>query len=253
MNHIDIFMLESVADRGTRKSADYIYSEEKHVANELISQGKAKEINYQSLNSHKESVENLIKEYEQKISSIKQNYRLTPVAKSEEIAIVKQETEVKVTEHQNNYDKDLRILKQAAKNTAGTIELDDSYNADKVRQTVGIVKTEVSMASSFTQAIEAIDEQVKNIDRDSARELLSQFSEIKTLLEEKGETMQARDDVSRKTTVNRAIRQVYELIKQTSTNERQKNAFVEYRMLEAVEKYRGNIRGDFDRIASKHY
>lgn len=252
MNYADIYMLESVIDRGTRKSADYIYSVEKHVADELISQGKAREVNYQSLNAHKEGVEKLIKEYEQKISSINQNYRLTPVAKSEEIAIVKQETEAKVAEHQNNYDKDLKILKQAAKKTAGTIELDDSYNTDKVRQTVGIVKTDVSMASSFTQAIESINEQVKNIDRDSARELLSQFSEIKMLLEEKGETMQSRDDVSRKTTVNRAIRQAYELIKQTSTNELQKNASVEFRMLEAVEKYHGNIRGEFDRINRKY-
>ncbi|MCM3032833.1 hypothetical protein [Niallia sp. MER 6] len=252
MNYTEIYMVESVIDRGTRKSADYIYSVEKHVADELISQGKAREVNYQSLNAHKEGVDKLLKEFEQKITSIKENYRLTPEGKLEEIAALKQATEVKVEEYQNKYEQDLKTLKQAAKRTAGTIELTNNYDADKVRQTVGIIKTEVSMASSFTQAIKAIDEHVMNIDQDSARELLSQFSEIKTMLELKGKKMQARDDISRQATVNSVIRRAYESIKQVSTNESQRNASVEFRMLEAVEKYSGNIRGDFDRIARKY-
>lgn len=252
MEYKDIFMIENVSDRGTRKTAGYIYSVESHIASELISEGKAKEINYQSLNSHKQSVENLTKELEQKITEINENHRLTPEAKAEDISLLKKEFAAKAADYQNRYDQDLQTLKQSAKQHAKTIELDEGYDANKVRQTVGIVKTEVSMANSFTKAIEAINEQLEFIDRDSARELLSQFSEIKATLEEKGATMQARDDNSRRTTVTTAVRRVYESIKQAAANERQVNASVEYRMLEAIEQYHGNIRREFDRVARKY-
>jgi len=250
--YTDVFMLANDTDRGTRKLAGYIYSVEKHIANELVGAGKAKEINYQSLNSHKQEVTKLSKELEEKIAAINENRRLSPEAKLEDIALVKKEIEAKVAQIQEDYNKDLQTLKQSAKQNAKTIELDEGYDANKVRQTVGIVKTEVSMANSFTKAIEAINEQLEFIDRDSARELLSQFSEIKATLEEKGATMQARDDNSRRTTVTTAVRRVYESIKQAAANERQVNASIEYRMLEAIEQYHGNIRHEFDRVARKY-
>ncbi|KAB2332933.1 hypothetical protein [Bacillus mesophilum] len=252
MSFKDIYMLESVSDRGTRKSTGLIYSEETHVADELISEGKAKEINYPSLKSHEESVVTAVSEFEVRVTAINDNYRLSPEGKAEKITLLKEELKEKVNGFQEKFSHDLNVLKQAAKKTATSIDLDNSYNADKVRQTVGIVKTEISMASSFTQAIESINEQLTNIERDSALELLSQFSEIKSMLESKGEKMQARSDSARTVTINGAIRSTYEAIKEAASNENQRNANVEYKMLEAIEQYRGDIRGPYDRIVRKY-
>jgi hypothetical protein len=252
MNYVEVYMLESVTDRGTRKEAGYIYSVEQHIADQLVSDGKALLVDFKSLKAHEVAVEKLAEEFEKSVAKINANYRLSPEGKAEEIAVLKEELEKKVDEYQQRFNEDLRRLKEIAKEKSLSFDSDGKVDADKVRQTVGIIKADVEMASSFTEAIELLQSQIKFIDRDSARELLSQFTEIKAILEKKGETMNSRSDEARRYAVSSAIRKLYDDLKKVAVSAKQEKALVEYKMLEAIEMYRSDIKEPARRVLRKY-
>ncbi|TYO73050.1 hypothetical protein [Rossellomorea marisflavi] len=238
MDKIEVFMLKNGEDKGLAYTGGYIYSVEKHVAESFEKEGIAKEIRYQSLSSHQENVSTTIDEMKKKIESIEADDRLTPDAKFFDIQAVIQQYEGKVNEIQDKYSRDLQILQDAAARKASEIALEDDFNPDKVRQKAGIIRAEVEMSLSLIEAAELLQNELRIIDKGTARELLSQFTDIKKSLEEKGESAHISDRL-----IRRAVRNVYNDLKKASEDSNQVAASAEYRMLSAIKEHRGDITG----------
>jgi predicted nucleic acid-binding Zn-ribbon protein len=240
MEQVEVYMLKNDSTGGLRYSAGYIYSMDKHVAERLKRDGIAKEINYQSLNAHRSSVSKTVEELQQEIEKIENNKRLTDDAKREDTQRVIQTYEEKVNELQAKYNKDLETLKDAAKKNASTFETEENFDADKVRQHAGMIRSEVEMAVSLTRSAEAIQEQLTFMDKGTARELLAQFTDIKRSMEEKGTAANISAPL-----INKTVRNVYDGLKKAAEDSTQVSASAEYNLLRAVQDYRGDITGPF--------
>ncbi|MFC7785649.1 hypothetical protein ACFQWC_14235 [Rossellomorea sp. GCM10028870] len=238
MERVEVFMLKNGEDKGSAYTGGYIYSVDKHVAESFEKEGIGREIRYQSLQSHKDNVNKSIEEMKEKIAGIEANDRLTPDAKFFDTQEVIQQYEEKINELQDRYSYDLQVLQDAAARRASEITMENDFDSDKVRQKAGIIRSEVEMAMSLNVAANAIQNEAKIIDKGTARELLSQFTEIKKTLEEKGKSAHLSDRLIRMT-----VRNVYDDLKKASEDSEQSAASAEYRMLSAIKEHRKDITG----------
>lgn len=245
MNYIDVYMTESDSTRGQLYSAGYIYHVEDHIAKQFEEEGKGRVINYSSLNAHRENVTVLAAQLENEIESIKANKRLSEEGRQEDITTLLKEYKDEIARVQEKYNSDLQTLQNASKKAASSFKLDDTFNPDQVRYQAGIIRAEIEMSSSLTYAANAIQSKLDIIDKATARELLSHFTEIKKSLEEKGANI---SDTLRRTT----IRNVYEDLKKVAEDESQANANTEYRVFEAIKQYRGDITEPYKALIRKY-
>ncbi|MHC8516197.1 hypothetical protein [Sporosarcina sp. ITBMC105] len=227
MKNVDVYMIESGFIGGSSNTAGYIYSLEEHVAQTYVEEGKAKIVNFPSLNAYKKSVDDATSELEKELEAIDSNDRLTPEAKKEDRKELQEVYDQKLDEIDAEYKKELDKLLNNAQQKAG--ELTSDYDKDVARVKVGHIKAGVVMATSFTEALETLQREVELIDKGTAMELLAHFADIKKELDELG---QAIDKVSR----TRYIRDVYNDIRQKSLDAKQVGAQLDYNILKALKK-----------------
>jgi hypothetical protein len=247
MNLVDVYMIQDDTSRGLRYSSGYIYSVEEHVAEEYKQQGKAHVVNYQSLKAHEETVKKLSRELEDEIAGIQSNKRLSEEAKQEDIQALLTQYDVKANAIQARFNEDITTLQASAKSTATNLHVEPDFNSDQARLQAGIIQAEVEMAMSLIQAADAIQSKLDVIDKGTARELLSRFPEIKRSLEERGEKAGIRSDIK-----DRTIRNVYDDLRKVVQTEGQTSASLDYKVLDAIKKYRGDITDPYKTTVRKY-
>ncbi|MCA1319793.1 hypothetical protein LC085_07685 [Bacillus tianshenii] len=242
MKQIEVFMLKDDGTMGINRNAGYLYPVEEHIATQYEKDGVAKRVNFASLKAHNDKVEELTDEYSQKASAIDADYRLTPEAKAEDKRALKGEYAQKIAGINDKYRQDIAALKNGALAKATEV----GSNAEKVdyeaiKRKVGVMKSEVDMAHSFTGAVEYLQMHAKAMDQATAVELLASFTELKAML-------QAKAGGINEGVVKHSIRNTYDNIKKAATSDSQTAANVEYRMLDAIEQYRGSLGYRFKRL-----
>ncbi len=248
MEYQQIYITQDENVGGLRYTAGNIYLVEKHIADQLIGEGKARVAEYVSLNSHKQEVNKAISELEEEVQRISKNQRLAPEAKKDDILQLVKEYDERINSIQDQYMKDIDTLYRAAQEKAITINIDDKFNADKARQEAGIIRSEIEMIPSLLVAAETIQSKLEFIDRGTARELLSQFIDVKRALEEKGKNGQISDSLVRIT-----IQNIYNGLKKVADDPVQVKATEEAAMIKAIKKYEGDITKPYRTLVNKKY
>nr|WP_144922342.1 hypothetical protein [Paenibacillus bovis] len=238
MKNVEIYMTESVADNGTRKTAGYIYDVEEHIAEQLVSKGVAKVVNYPTLRRHETTVTNIVDQLKQELKAIEDNMRLTDTAKEDDKKALLEKYKQHVEEINAEYSQELDNLLEKAMEKASELKSELDYDKDVVRVKVGHIKTDVTMASSFTEALELLQKEVKMADKNVASELLADFTEIKRELDSLGQNISPP-------TRNRYIREIYDNLKVKSRDEKQSEAALEVDMLSSI-KRNSNIKRQFE-------
>ncbi|MGD6775231.1 hypothetical protein [Sutcliffiella horikoshii] len=241
MKQVEVYMIKSGNHGGVNHAAGFIYPVEEHIAAEYEKDGTAKKVNFTSLSAHDSKVEALTDEYAEKASVIEGDYRLTEEAKAEDKRALKEEYAQKIAEINEKYRQDIATLKNGALAKATELGTAEKVDYDAIKRKIGVLKSEVDMAYSFTGAIEYLQMHAKAMDQATATELLASFTELIAMLQSKATGI---NEAVAKT----AIRNTYDDIKKAATSESQTAANVEYRMLEAIEQYRGSLGYRFSRL-----
>ncbi|KMJ59396.1 hypothetical protein AB685_00450 [Bacillus sp. LL01] len=242
MKQVEVYMIQNGNHGGANHTAGYIYPVDEHVAAEFEKEGIAKKVNYKSLSAHESKVEALTDEYSEKASAIDADYRLTPEAKAEDKRALKEEYAQKIADVNEKYRQDIAALKNGALARATEVGSSaEKVDYEAIKRKVGVMKSEVDMAYSFTGAVEYLQMHAKAMDQATATELLASFTEIKAMLHAKANGIS-------ESIAKTSIRNTYDDIKKAATYEAQAGANVEYRMLDAIEKYKGTLGYRFNRL-----
>lgn len=240
MEQVEVYMLKNGDDKGNVYSGGYIYSVDEYVAEKFEKEGIAKGIRYQSLKSHKDNVNKAVEEIQEEIARIEGNGRLSADAKFADTQEVIQKYEEKINGIQAQYSHDVQVLQDAAARKASEISMENDFDSDKVRQKAGMLRADVEMATNLLAAAEILQGEASLIDKGTARELLSHFTEIKKTLEEKGKAGHIENRLIRMT-----VRNVYDDLKKAGEDPSQVAASAEYNMLKTIKEYRNDITGPF--------
>ncbi|PFW37665.1 hypothetical protein COL11_09915 [Bacillus anthracis] len=214
----DVYMLVSETIDGNYSQAGKVYAFNEDRAKELVKEGKGQEPYDYMLNYWCEKSEQLLEDFQKERDAIRESDRLTETAKAEDIQALIEKYDREFDTIQRLYEGEIKSRLEEAKKEAGISALKEKaqFDSDQVRREAGIIATDVIMTTSLTEAITYLEGKLEFIDKEVARELLSQFTTIKTHL----------DSLNSKSTVGRGIastriRSVYEDLKRASSGEAQ--------------------------------
>ncbi|KFN03722.1 hypothetical protein D0U04_08770 [Bacillus clarus] len=237
-NYKDIYMLTSADVEGGYRYAGKIYTLSEAKADELIKEGQAKHPYNSSENHWREKAEKLGEDFDKEIEAIRSNERLTDEARQEDIKSLIEKFDKEYNLTQYLYTKSIDEGLESAKRIEGIAPLKavNQFDAEKVRQEVGVMMSELIMANDFTEAVSYLERKVEVSDREIARELLSRFVTIKSQLDE----LNQGDSVARAMS-NTKVRSLYEDLKRTAADEKQVEASSKIALYSALRDHRNDI------------
>lgn len=233
-NYIDLFLTEDNRNQGSQHTKGFIYSYSEETASRLIQEGKGIEIDVGVRKSHVDKVDTLLAQLREKVEAIRNNDRLTDEARREDIRAVVEDYRAVVDAEQEKYEENLETLKNSTAREIATQVNTSTLGDYEIQTQTGLIKTDVTMAHSFTEAMQILDFAVRSKDEAVLRNLLSQFHEIKGYLS----GMAAYDD--------KALRSAYDKLREATTTSEQKQASTRLEMYDSISNYRRSIKGNFD-------
>ena len=241
MEFVDVFMIQHDGTGGVRKDAGYVYTVRKFEADSLAQKGAATLVDVAPLKLTKGKMDGLTKQLQEASEKIKNNDLLSDIGKRHELQTLVSQYEDAAETLQNQYANELDILKQAEFKKTQEFKSSSKIDPQEARTQAGLVKAAASVAPTLKQSIEVITSKIPTLDIAVARELLSQFSDIKRDIEAK----KTGSSVQEMAANSRLIRELYTALETASTTPDQANASTKYKMLEAIALQRGDIRTDF--------
>ncbi|ENJ6134239.1 hypothetical protein AB1Z82_000316 [Bacillus cereus] len=145
---------------------------------------------------------------------------------------------------QRLYEEEIKSRLGEAKKEAGISALKEQtqFDSDKVRREAGIIASDVIMTTSLKEAITYLEGKLEFIDKEVARELLSQFTTIKTHLD----SLKSESTVGGVMASTR-IRSVYDDLKRASSGEAQVEIDSKVGLYTALNDHRNNIAWEWRR------
>lgn len=238
MNFTDIYMLESGIVEGHHKQLGHIYTVSEETADELIRQKKATAPYDYGLTHWRGQADKLKENFQKELDAIKTNERLTDVAKKDDIQalIKKYDSEFAVTQRLYKEDIESRLADAKAEEGVAALKTTNRFDSSKVRQEAGVIVSELVMSNNLTEAVSYMEEKLQSLDREVAREVLSQFASIKGTLDDlKGNTAMERVQGTTK------IRGMYEGLKKAAVDEAQVKANSKVAMYTAIKDHRSDL------------
>lgn len=245
LKFVEVFMVNHDSAGGSRKEPGHVYTVRQFEADSMAQKGSAIVVDVAPLKVTQGKMDNLTKQLQEAADNIKNNDRLSDIGKREELQLLVGQYEEAAEALQNQYANELDALKQAEFSRTQQFKATSKIDAHEARTQAGLLKAAVSVAPTLDHAIQAINSKLPALDIAVARELLSQFSDIKRDLDAKktGSSVQANAANSR------MIRELYEALEKASTTPEQANASTKHKMLEAIARERGDIRTNFRNTA----
>lgn len=234
----DIYILESGMVEGQYKQVGHIYAVSEETADELIKQKKAEAPYDYGLIHWRDQADKLKEDFQKELDAIKTNERLTDVAKKEDIQalVEKYDADFAVTQRLYKEDIESRLADAKAEEGVAALKTTNRFDSDKVRQEAGVIVSELVMASNLNEAVSYMEGKLQSLDREVAREVLSQFVSIKGTLEDlKGNTAMERVQGTTK------IRHIYEGLKHAAADEAQVKANSKVAMYTAIKDHRNDL------------
>ncbi|WP_419893606.1 hypothetical protein [Oceanobacillus kimchii] len=244
---VEVFVTNGVTVYNNHYYSGNIYLVEKYKADSLINEGNAVKVSFPDLDRIKDKMEAKVNKLSSDVEKINNNSRLTPDAKVSDKAELVNHVEKELRELNDSYLFWVNQLLQEEKNKALDVNRNKDYDADKVAEKTGIIISEIEMSFSIDDAITKIEDHLEFIDESTSRRLLSQFTKIKAILEEKGKHTQ---------NPSRKISKIYQKIKDASQNENQELATVKHRLLKTLKEkteFSGVIPARFYAIKGRRY
>lgn len=234
----DVYMLVSETIDGSYSEAGKIYTFDEERADGLIKEGKGKQP-YDFMLSHwHQRSEQLLEEFQKERDTIRESDRLTDTAKAEDVQALIEKYDSQFTTIQRLYEEEIENRLGEAKKEAGisALKQQTQFDSDKVRREAGIIASDVIMTTSLKEAITYLEEKLEFIDIEVARELLSQFTTIKTHLD----SLKSESTVDRVMASTR-IRSVYDGLKRASSGEVQVEIDSKIGLYTALNDHRNDI------------
>ncbi|MEK5107215.1 hypothetical protein MHI57_10725 [Cytobacillus sp. FSL K6-0129] len=244
MKNIDVYMVHSDSRGGAVRTQGFIYSVEEHIANQLISEGKASRVEFNELKRYEDSVAVLTDDLTIAVEKVLQNNRLTIDARKSDILSLVNEAKIKADKVQSDYIATLKRLKQDAEKRAISYEEEEKVDWNKIKQDAGIIRTQIVMQPNLISVISIINDKLPLLEKPVIRTLLSQFYDIRAELEKVGSNL--KPEIKRQ-----SINEIYRKILEFSKDEQQVGSDLDYQKLEAKEKYQGNITNQFNKVAER--
>lgn len=242
--YVDIYMLVSETIDGNYSQAGKIYAFTEVRAKELIKEGKGKDPYDYMLNYWCEKSEQLLEDFQKERDAIRESDRLTETAKAEDVQALIEKYDSQFATIQRLYEEEIKSRLEEAKKEAGISALKEQtqFDSDKVRREAGIIASDVIMTTTLKEAITYLEEKLEFIDKEVARELLSQFTTIKTHLD----SLKSESTVDRVMASTR-IRSVYDDLKRASSGEAQVEIDSKVGLYTALNDHRNNIAWEWRR------
>ncbi len=234
----DIYMMTDETVEGHYKQAGYIYTVKEETADELIKQKKASAPYDYGLTHWRDKADKLKEDFQKELDVIKNNSRINDTAKKEDIKALVEKYDGEFAVTQRLYKEDIESRLADAKTEEGVVALKiaSRFDSERVRQEAGIIVTELVMASNLNEAASYMEGKLQSIDREVAREVLSQFASIKGTLDDlKGNTAMERVQGATK------IRGIYEDLKHAAADEAQVKANSKVAMYSAIRDHRSDL------------
>ena len=241
LQFVEVFMVNNDNSGTGVKQAGHIYTVRQYEADAMAGKGTATTINVAPLKLTQGKMDNLTKQLQDAADKIKNNDRLSDIGKREELQLLVGQYEATADSLQAQYENDVEVLKQAELSRAQLFSGTSKIDPHEVRTQAGLLKAASSVAPNVEQSVQTIISKLPSLDIAVARELLSQFSDIKRDIEAKktGTSVQANANSSR------LIRELYAALETASTTPEQTKANTKYKMLDAISRERGDIRTNF--------
>lgn len=241
LQYVEVFMVNNDTSGLGVKQAGNIYTVKQYEADSLAGNGNAVVVDVAPLKLTQGKMDDLTKQLQDAADKIKNNDRLSDIGKREELQLLVGQYEQAAESLQNQYANELEVLKQAEFSKTQLFNATSKIDPHEARTQAGLLKAAVSVAPTLEASIDAITSKLPALDIAVARELLSQFSDIKRDIEAKktGTSVQASAGASRK------IRELYSALEKATTTPEQAQASAKHKMLEAMSMQRGDIRTDF--------
>ncbi|GAQ18523.1 resolvase [Oceanobacillus picturae] len=182
---MEVFVKHDTSAYGGRFAGGSIYNVEKYKADELIKNGDAIKVDVPELDKIKSKAGLIISKLEGDIKGVNDNHRLTVDAKQEDIDKLVSEAESELNDLNENYYNKTEELITNQKRSISSDLTGTTVDHLAVEQEVGILKSEIEMSPTFEEALNKISEKVTLMDTATARKFLSQFIEVKQILQEK--------------------------------------------------------------------
>ncbi|MDM5187867.1 hypothetical protein QUF99_11155 [Bacillus sp. DX4.1] len=234
----DIYMLTDEKVEGHYKQAGHIYTVQEENADELIKQKKASSPYDYGLTHWRDKADKLKEDFQKELDAIKTNNRLTDIAKKEDIKalIEKYDADFAITQRLYMEDIESRLADAKTEEGVSALKTVNRFDANKVRQEAGVIVSDLVMASNLNEVVSYMEEKLQSIDREVAREVLSQFVSIKGTLDDlKGNTAMERAQGTTK------IRGIYEGLKSAAADEAQVQANSKVGMYSAIKDHRSDL------------
>jgi hypothetical protein len=230
----DVYILIDGNYEGSYRKAGFIYSLTEATADELIAEKNAIDPFNLKLTGSIKQADKLLSDFQAGVMKIREDRRLTDEAKREDILGLIASYDIEFEALQQVYSADIAKHLEESKREEGTaaLEAKTQYDADKVRQEAGVITSELVMAFDLNEAVTFLESKLQTMDREVAREVLSQFVSIKSTLDKlAGDQVQGV----------MKVRSLYGKLKQAAAGEQQTNASSKVAMYNAIKDHRSNL------------
>lgn len=226
MSKVEIFVTNN-NDQGL--TPGFIYPVEPHIAEMLTNSNSAKAVDYKSLNDVKTIMDDVTSKHSDAVQAIKNDFRLTAEGKAEKIEALESAYHESMSKYSDEYKSRLSMLKAGVKDNTKFTSNDNKLDADTVRQESGLMLAKIDRArlDDILSLVETAE-----LNQQVARELLSNWLQIKSVLLEK---LSANPSLQERQRLSTLMTSLYSSIETASTSDGQKAASDELRILEALE------------------
>ncbi|PEB48015.1 hypothetical protein CON65_09490 [Bacillus pseudomycoides] len=236
----DVYVLESGQIEGSYREQGKIYAFTEKKAGELIREGKAKDPYNFKLKHLIDQSTKYLSDFEKEKQAIKTSDRLTDVAKKEDTQALVEKYNLSFDVIQSIYKEELSTRLDEAKKEAGVASLktETKYDPHKVEQEAGIITSHIVMTPNIKEVISYIEEKITYMDVEVAREVLSNFVNIKAHLD----TLHNGDPLQ-----SMRIRKLYDDLTRAATGQAQIDVNSDVGLWSALNDHRDDIAWEWRR------